>query len=164
MRKSSSCLIGLRRCVTQHPLVLLDRACATLPLHKTLHFSKELAESLLTCRGSHQPQRRELSPSGPVRFVGVALFPADVVVVRVCGTRASLIHDDAELRQVVGDLPRQVGGPRRTVHASERPEPRGLESSVQDPEPRGVGGGSQPRREDVCGRVLPADREIVAQA
>lgn len=86
-----------------------------------------------------------------------ALFPQS----RPCG--AELIHNDAELRQVVGNLSGQVGDSRRAVHSSERQEPRGLESSVQDPEPRGISGDPRPGCEDVCGRILPADREVVTQ-
>lgn len=65
----------------------------------------------------------------------------------------------------MGDLPGQVGDSRRTVQASERREPRGLETSVQDPQPRRSSGDSQPGREDVGGGgILQADREVVAQA
>lgn len=99
--------------------------------------------------------------SGSVRFVRCCVLPQTRPSVRPRGTE--LIHKDAELRQVVGNLPGQVGDSRRAVQASERREPRGLETSVQDPEPRRISGDSQPRCEDVCGGILPSDREVVAQ-
>lgn len=173
MRKSSSCLIGLRRCVTQHLSVPLVRACATVPLYKTLHFSKELAESLLqgiaaaSAEGAVAVSEGPLR-SGPVRFGSsrVVLFrrlvrPPARPPARPRGTE--LIRKDAELRQVVGNLPGQVGDSRRTVQASGRREPRGLETSVQGPEPRRISGDSQPGCEDVCGGILPADREVATQ-